>query len=171
MDPIVDNPECMEAYSHIIECLYSSPSQETSTIFKLLSCLPAISIDIEERSDFLQDLYNEVKQKMMNMDMSKNTSGGVNWNQVVMNLQTIMHVLESNQGMNEGMNEMWDDRDEYANWNDIRNEYGYEPPIQYDEEGYPIKYDPQDLEEQDPSTISSFTKKMWEIERKRRMNV
>ena len=114
-DLIVDDSICMEAYGRIIESLYSLPSQQNSTIFKLLSCLPATSIDIEERSDILQDLYNEVKQKMMNTN--GNGDIGINWNQVLMNLQTLMRTLESNLIQayvnDQPLDDMYDEYDDY----------------------------------------------------------
>ena len=166
-DAIADDSICMSAYGRIMLELYSLPSAQNSTIFKLLACLPSFCIDIQERAQFLQDLYDMVKQKMMNTNQNDGSSG-INWNQVLMELTTIMHrveedIEETNENEQLLLALQCTDSDDECD--------GYEPApmIQYDEEGFPIKYGPQDLEEQDPSTISSFTKKMWEIERKRRM--
>ena len=99
-DAIADDSICMSAYGRIMLELYSLPSAQNSTIFKLLSCLPSFCIDIQERAQFLQDLYDMVKQKMMNTNQNDG-SAGINWNQVLMELTTIMHRVEENIENNE----------------------------------------------------------------------
>ena len=99
-DAIADDSICMSAYGRIMLELYSLPSAENSTIFKLLACLPSFCIDIQERAQFLQDLYDMVKQKMMNTNQNDG-SAGINWNQVLMELTTIMHRVEENIETNE----------------------------------------------------------------------
>ena len=143
-DAIADDSICMSAYGRIMLELYSLPSAENSTIFKLLACLPSFCIDIQERAQFLQDLYDLVKQKMMNTNQNDG-SAGINWNQVLMELTTIMHRVEEDIENNElqAMLALESSDDECD---------GYEPApmIQYDEETGQYEH-------------------IFEIERKRRM--
>ena len=128
-DAIANDSYCMGAYGRIIDCLYSLPSAENSTIFKLLACLPSFVIDIQERVQFLQDLYDMVKQKMMNTNQNDG-SAGINWNQVLMELTTIMHRVEENIETNElqamlaleSSDDMNDQSDEYRNYDELNDE-------------------------------------------------
>ena len=148
-DAIADDSICMSAYGRIMLELYSLPSAQNSTIFKLLACLPSFCIDIQERAQFLQDLYDLVKQKMMNTNQNDG-SAGINWNQVLMELTTIMHRVEEDIEETNENEQLLLACQNFSDSDDECDGYEPNPMIQYNEETGQYEH-------------------IFEIERKRRM--